>query len=572
MAPQVQLLDLSPVPIAYLSLGGFVVFFSMISLLVKERLYLGESVLATAFGILIGPHGANIFNPRSWSANSNPITLEVMRITLATGLFAIGVELPHGYLGRHWKSLVIMVVPTMAIGWVSSAGFMFVLFPGISFISALCISACLTPTDPILSVAITSGTFAINHVPVNIRHLIAAESAANDGLAYPFLSISIYLTIEASKRTAVGLWFLVGWLYQVIFGIALGAFLGLAFCHIMKYSLRKRFIDRESYVAQYIALAFMSIGLTNLLGSDDLLAAFAAGTAISWDGHFTAQTENAIFSSVIDLVLNCGAFIYIGAWLPFASYNSPELGITPWRLVVLFLCLLALRRLPSLLILYKWVPDIRDWREAVFAGHFGPMGVGAIFISTLAVSKLDQPQLPPRNQEERLAASLHPIVSFVVLGSIIIYGLSIPFFTLSRRTVSLTSTWSRSTTTTKGNPQWLTMTRPISRPVRRPEGDVEVALEQETTIASPVSEAPTSELASQELSSDVVSGSEDTLSRTMTNQSTKTVGFDTSVMVEGRRVFAADVLQLPIAVKQRNEIKRERRRMTLPLTVYPLSE
>lgn len=45
----------------------------------------------------------------------------------------------------------------------------------------------------------------------------------------------------------------------------------------MKFASRKGFIDRESYVAQYIALSLMSIGLTGLLGSDDLLAAFAAG-------------------------------------------------------------------------------------------------------------------------------------------------------------------------------------------------------------------------------------------------------------------------------------------------------
>ena len=64
---------------------------------------------------------------------------------------------------------------------------------------------------------------------------------------------------------------------QVILGTLLGACLGLGFSHIMKYALKKRFIDRESYVAQYIALTFLSIGLTNLLGSDDLLAAFAAG-------------------------------------------------------------------------------------------------------------------------------------------------------------------------------------------------------------------------------------------------------------------------------------------------------
>jgi sodium/hydrogen antiporter len=62
--------------------------------------------------------------------------------------------------------------------------------------------------------------------------------------------------------------------------VVLGACLGLGFCQIMKYSLRKNFIDRESYVAQYIALALMSIGLTSLLGSDDLLAAFAAGESL----------------------------------------------------------------------------------------------------------------------------------------------------------------------------------------------------------------------------------------------------------------------------------------------------
>ena len=48
------------------------------------------------------------------------------------------------------------------------------------------------------------------------------------------------------------------------------------------------------------------------------------------------------------------------------------------------------------------------------------MGVGAIFISTLAVTELPTPQSPPQNQAELLAATLQTIVSFVVLGSIII--------------------------------------------------------------------------------------------------------------------------------------------------------
>jgi hypothetical protein len=48
------------------------------------------------------------------------------------------------------------------------------------------------------------------------------------------------------------------------------------------------------------------------------------------------------------------------------------------------------------------------------------MGVGAIFVSTLALSELKVPHDPPQNQEELLAATLQIIVSFIVLCSIII--------------------------------------------------------------------------------------------------------------------------------------------------------
>ena len=45
-----------------------------------------------------------------------------MRVVLATGLFAIGVELPKSYMAKHAKSLLAMVIPTMAFGWIIVAG------------------------------------------------------------------------------------------------------------------------------------------------------------------------------------------------------------------------------------------------------------------------------------------------------------------------------------------------------------------------------------------------------------------------------------------------------------------
>lgn len=49
----------------------------------------------------------------------------------------------------------------------------------------------------------------------------------------------------------------------------------------------------------------------------------------------------------------------------------------------------------------------------------GPMGVGAIFISTLARTKLPQPQDPPQDQVELLAATIGPITAFLVLASVL---------------------------------------------------------------------------------------------------------------------------------------------------------
>lgn len=84
--------------LAYAFLGGFVVIFGMVSLFVKEKLYVGEAPIATLVGIIIGPHCLNLFNPLGWGGGSeavaDDITLEVTRVVIAISVFAVGVELP----------------------------------------------------------------------------------------------------------------------------------------------------------------------------------------------------------------------------------------------------------------------------------------------------------------------------------------------------------------------------------------------------------------------------------------------------------------------------------------------
>ena len=146
-----------------------------------------------------------------------------------------------------------------------------------------------------------------------------------------------------------------------------------------------------------------------------------------FSGWFTKKTEESHVSNVIDLLFNLSFFVYYGSIIPWSEMNSPVLTIVPWRLVAIAILILLFRRIPIMLALKPIISDIKSWREAMFCGHFGPIGVGAIFISILARSELETghgspaTSLPtdPDSPNYVLIWSIWPIVSFLILSSVI---------------------------------------------------------------------------------------------------------------------------------------------------------
>ena len=129
---------------------------------------------------------------------------------------------------------------------------------------------------------------------------------------------------------------------------------------------------------------------------------------------------------------------------------------------MLGLAVLLLRRLPTIFLLQRWIPDIRTMREAIFVGHFGPMGVGALFIATLAVERLPTPTYPPESHLDILSLTIKPIVYFLIMCSILVHGLSIPVFTNSKRLTRRINSISRTFTSGSQNPlepSWLSRVR-----------------------------------------------------------------------------------------------------------------
>ena len=119
--------------------------------------------------------------------------------------------------------------------------------------------------------------------------------------------------------------------------------------------------------------------------------------------------------------------MYIGAIMPWSEFDSDVTGITPGRLVVLGLLVLLLRRIPAIMLMYKAMPNtVKTWREALFMGYFGPIGIGAVFYVEHAVHLYPKLDAIETSEEEVLLRAMRPVVYFLVLFSIIVHGLSIP--------------------------------------------------------------------------------------------------------------------------------------------------
>lgn len=184
------------------------------------------------------------------------------------------------------------------------------------------------------------------------------------------------------------------------------------------------------------ALGLFTLGVCGLTGTDDLLACFCAGAALNWNGNFLHETltRHDEVNSSIDILLNFGGFMYIGAIMPWSEFSSNITGITPGRLIALGVLVLLFRRIPAIMVIYKAMPNtVKNWREALFMGYFGPIGIGAVFYVEHAFHLFPELDAVETREEENLLRAMRPVVYFLVLFSIVVHGLSIPALELIYR-------------------------------------------------------------------------------------------------------------------------------------------
>ncbi|KUJ24553.1 Na(+)/H(+) antiporter-like protein [Mollisia scopiformis] len=428
----------SPTPshVAYLSLSLFLIVYALFSQYIRNHLHLSEPPLAVLYGIILGPAVLSILIPKQWGVKDedDEIVQEMTRVIVAIQCFAVGIELPKEYFKRHWKSVLYFLGPIMAFSWAITALFAYFIFKT-SIPAALIIGACLSPTDPVLAASVLAKSHFSERVPSRLKHLLSAESACNDGVSFPFLYIGIVALKSTNAGEALKNFVLITILWQCIVGLTLGIVIGHCANKLLRFSDNNNAISKPSFVVFYLLLALLCVGVGSTLGSDDFLVAFGAGVGFGHDGWFSKKTHELPFPAILDMMLNSALFVFFGALIPWKEFVprdiTPNCGV--WQLVLFLILVLLFRRIPIVLAMKRFVPDIRTYREALFCGHFGPMGVGALFLAMEAREELEPPASFPYGKGHRSAsysdldqaiALVWPVVCFVVVGSTFVHGLS----------------------------------------------------------------------------------------------------------------------------------------------------
>ncbi|MFA7387717.1 MAG: cation:proton antiporter, partial [Thiohalobacteraceae bacterium] len=360
--------------IVLVTIGGMVLVLGLLSRPLKRTIF-STPLLALTLGILIGPLGLGLLHPAQWG-RLDVILEQAARLTIAIGLMGVALRLPRTFPFRHWRSLAVLLGLGMPLMWLSS-GLLAYWLLDLPLLVALLLGAVVCATDPIVATSIVTGDVAEDNLPKRLRHTLSAESGANDGLAYPLVLLPILLLTQP-PADAWPTWLGRTLLWEVGAAALVGALLGFVAAHLLKRAEAHHSIEQHSFLAFTLALTLFALGVASLLGTDGILAVFIAGITLDHFANASERRQEERVQEAVNQFFTLPIFTFLGLVLPWDQWRA--LG---WAGLAMVVAVLLLRRLPFLLILKRWIPELQDTKDALFLGWFGPIGVAALFYAML---------------------------------------------------------------------------------------------------------------------------------------------------------------------------------------------
>lgn len=371
-----------------------------------DRFNLNTTFIYLAVGLIGGPLVLDLA-PRD-PVLSAGVLERVAELGVIISLVVIGIRIGRPFRWAAWRSTVrlIIVVMPVSIALVAASGYWLL---GLALGPAILLAAILAPTDPVLA-----GPLEEHDLKDEAEHRfgLSSEAGLNDGFAFPFVYLGLYLIGHPSSWDQwLGYWLLRDGLYAIVMALPLGWLAGRLCGWVYLRYMQKQKRGRRWRHFTPLGLLLTTYGLVDALGGYGFLAAFTAGIGFrqELERDWKHLQAFANFTESVDELLKVIILVALGALLRWQEWAAHG-----WVLLGFILLLLVVIR--PLVTWFATVGGRFQTHDRLYWGWFGVRGIGSIYYLCFAVNT---------GLDRDLAGALFSVVAAVVVASSVLHGLTL---------------------------------------------------------------------------------------------------------------------------------------------------
>ncbi|HZG35146.1 MAG TPA: cation:proton antiporter [Gaiellaceae bacterium] len=329
-------------------------------------------VLGLAAAAVVGVFDLRWLDP----VDDSEIVERLAEFAVIIALFSTGLKLDRDVSWRAWRSVARLLGIAMPLT-IAAVALFANLAMGLSVGAAIVLAAVLAPTDPVLAGDIGVGPPG-EEEEREPNFAITAEAGLNDGFAFPFVLLGIFVAGHEGWGWFVE-WAVADLLWAVGAGTALGAAIGygLAWLAVRLRSYELLAPEFDGWLA--IPAVLVVYGVTEVVGAYGFLAAFAGGMAFRrYERDHELNTRVHEGAEVAEKLAELSIILLLGSMVTLGGLARP--GWSGWLLVPVLLFVVR----PAV-VAVSFLGSGRPWRERLFLGWFGVRGIGSLYYAAFAV-------------------------------------------------------------------------------------------------------------------------------------------------------------------------------------------
>lgn len=355
---------------------GLVLFAAVVALSQQHERAFTAAVVYLAFGAMASL-GLQLLGVEPLDPLDDTRLIErLSELAVIIALFSAGLRLDRPLGARNWRSTTLLIVIVMPLTIAGIALFASTAM-GLSLGAALILGAALAPTDPVLASDVQVGPPGEGVEP-ETHFALTSEAGLNDGLAFPFVFLGVFVAAEGGT-TWFAEWVFADLVYAITVGIAIGAAAGWVMAAAAD-RLRRRDLLLSEFEGWLAIPAVLTVyGLTEIAGAYGFLAAFAGGLSFRRYER-RAQYHESVHSGaeVAEKMSELALVLLLGSTVTIAGLQEP--GVSGWLLVPLLLLVIR-----PIAVFLAFARSRLQPAERAFVAWFGIRGIGSFYYAAVAI-------------------------------------------------------------------------------------------------------------------------------------------------------------------------------------------